>query len=580
MAFQISSSVPNEGNDALNALLQKENMERGMRMQGFGTMLNSQTANRELDIQEARTAEQANLERLRMLQSGYEFERGMQSDADRMKLEADKLGLDRDALNFRINDATASRQHDLALQTSQQDFQTEQDVSFRKWQEAQLQKVQAHELEIQKLQADAEAAYDAKSYEEAQAITQRIKDLQIRSSTLSAKIGEAQALVGQTAGARDRVRNGMADNIKRMMETQTQSENLGAAHVDDMMTQYLVAAKSSARDTFLAYEGTSGLNPFSTSTTEISNRLKANDPTLAGIRWLKFEPNADYGFSRVVAAVSGDETSDARLIQREMTKEEMTPVIRGNIVDSVMKSMVGWRIPNMNADAARQLVDGLLDGKPQGELVAMAQAANVPISAVGVLFGKLAEATSQSQNPNSSYARTNAQYFKLLNDNGGQKSLESEALRKAIEEQEIMGAFFRRAANAAPGMNTAQLQAALDHFTRGVETGLIDDATTKELQGLGLGKSVTDLVGLMEKTRADEDGLKSAMRDQGKAAEELKAAQAELPLIQLRGRKAGSSSGSQTLQGLLDTANAEAIRRREESRKYDADVQARRKARR
>jgi hypothetical protein len=580
MAFQISSSVPNEGNDALNALLQKENLERGMRMQGFGTMMNSQTANRELDIQEARTAEQANLERLRMLQSGYQFDRGMQSEADRMKLEADKLGLDRDALNFRINDAAASRKHDIDLQTSSQDFQTQQDTSFRLWQESQLQKVHANELEIQKLQADAEAAYDAKSYEEAQAITQRIKDLQIKSSSLSAKIGEAQALVGQTAGARDRVRNGMADNIKRMMETQTQSENLGAAHVDDMLTQYMTGAKTSARDTFLAYEGTSGFNPFSASTTEVSNRLKSNDPTLAGIRWLKFEPNADYGFSRVIAAVSGDETSDARLIQREMTKEEMTPVIRGNIVDSVMKSMVGWRIPNMNADAARQLVDGLLDGKPQAELVSMAQAANVPISAVGVLFGKLSEATSQSQNPNSSYARTNARYLQLLSDNGGQKSLESEAIRKAIEEQEIMGSFFRRAANSAPGMNTTQLQAALDHFTRGVETGLIDEATTKELQGLGLGKSVTDLVGLMDKVRADEEGYKSAMRDQGKTAEELKAAQAELPLIQMRGSKAGSGSKSQTLKGLLDTANAEAARRLAESRKYDADVQARRKARR
>jgi hypothetical protein len=580
MAFQISSSVPNEGSDALNALLQKENLERGMRMQGFGTMMNSQTANRELDIQEARTAEQANLERLRMLQAGYQFDRGMQSDADRMKLEADKIGLERDALNFRINDAAAARKHDLDLQTSSQDFQTQQDTSFRLWQESTLQKVQAHELEIQKLQADAEAAYDAKSYEEAQAITQRIKDLQIKSSSLSAKISEAQALVGQTAGARDRVRNGMADNIKRMMETQTQSENLGAAHVDDMLTQYMTGAKASARDTFLAYEGTSGFNPFSASTTEVSNRLKANDPTLAGIRWLKFEPNADYGFSRVIAAVSGDETSDARLIQREMTREEMTPVIRGNIVDSVMKSMVGWRIPNMNADAARQLVDGLLDGKPQAELVSMAQAANVPISAVGVLFGKLAGATSQSQDPNSSYARTNAQYLQLLSNNGGQKSLESEALRKAIEEQEIMGAFFRRAANAAPGMSTVQLQAALDHFTRGVETGLIDDATTKELQGLGLGKSVTDLVGLMDKVRADEEGYKSAMRDQGKAAEELKAAQAELPLIQMRGSKAGSSSKSQTLQGLLDTANAEAARRLEEARKYDAEMQARRKARR
>jgi hypothetical protein len=568
MAFQISSSVPNEGNDALNALLQKENMERGMRMQGFGTFLNSQTANRELDIQEARTAEQANLERLRMLQSGYQFDQSMQAE--------------RDALNFRINDAAAARQHDIDLQTSSQDFQTQQDTSFRLWQESQLQKVHANQLEIEKLRADAEAAYDAKSYQEAQAITQRIKDLQIKSSTLSAKVSEAQALVGQTAGARDKVRNGMSDNITRMIDQYNQAAALGGNQVNDVTNLYTVASLENAKANWATLDKPWAGNPFSADVSDISMGIANNDTSLSGSRFLKFWHLGDYGFSRVIGAGDFTRTADGRLIatDHEMTKEQMEKVIRGDLTESVMKSMVGWRIPNMNADAARQLVDGLIDGKSQSEIVQLAQTANVPLPALGILFEKLSQSTGFSLDPQTPYATTQAARLEELARNKGQISIRSESLRKSLEELDIVSRIARRASNAVPGMNTDQLKAALDHFKRGVETGLIDDATTKELQDLGLGKSVTDLASLMEQVKAQEAGHMAAMREQGKTAEELKSAQAELPLVEMRGRQAGSSTSAQTLQGLLDAANAEALRRREEAMKYDQEVRERRKARR
>ena len=568
MAFQISSSVPNEGNDALNALLQKENMERGMRMQGFGTFLNSQTANRELDIQEARTAEQANLERLRMLQAGYQFDQSMQAD--------------RDALNFRINDAAAGRQHDIDLQANQQAFQVDQDTSFRLWSESNLARVHAHELKVKQLDVEREAAYDAKNYALAESKTQQINELKLKSATLSAKISEAQALKGQTAAARDKIQNGMSDNITRMIEQYNQAAALGGNQVNDVTNLYTVASLENAKANWATLDKPWAGNPFSADVSDISMGIANNDTSLAGSRFLKFWHLGDYGFSRVIGAGDFTRTADGRLIatDHEMTKEQMEKVIRGDLTESVMKSMVGWRIPNMNADAARQLIDGLIDGKSQLEIVQLAQTANVPLPALGILFEKLSQSTGFSLDPQTSYATTQAARLEELARNKGQISIRSESLRKSLEELDIVSRLARRASNAVPGMNTDQLQAALNHFKRGVETGLIDDATTKELQDLGLGKSVTDLASLMEQVKAQEADYMAATREQGKIAGEIATAESELPLIALRGRMAGSNTGAQTLQGLLSEADAEALRRREEAMKYDKEVRERRKARR
>lgn len=525
MASQLGTAVTPYGHEGLQSLISNEQAQRMMGQQMMAQQQQAALSQQALEQDQAA-----------MAQRQMQFEQGMAQDMAMAQMQfqnASEL-------------ARQQFQNSSELARQQNEFRSAQDNAMMAWQERQTQAMNKFQLQMELLDAQKEQAISTGMFEAANKIGEQRIALQREHAKRAQAVSFSEKLIGQTKDQANRLLNGYESQLSRTINTVQREQEMGNRFAAQLVEGLNKRARDKDRTTFDSFKGQQEgfwdyFNPLSPSFTGETFDVALGRSR--GLRFLNLEPTRGGRWS----GMSPTQTTDFSAVAGEVDPATMTSALRQDIVDSTMDAMRSMNIKDFNEGAVRELVGYALDGNKDA-VNRVAQAANIPVSTIRVLFDKASRSYDLG---GDAWKELVALEEQAIGAAAGQKSLRTSALAKEREAFLAVNKMLRNASMTVPGIDLTDLTAGLEVVKRMKEAGQILPGFESLAASQGLGSEASEYIRLMQSLPGAESELAKSSVELGNLAEE-QAARRELdPLLLMSSRSSAMAPYIKNIEGLI-----------------------------
>lgn len=523
MASEIRSSVTPEGYAHLQNLLSREQGNRALGLQA-----------QQQNMQGLLAMQEAGLEQQRMAQNQGQFEAGL-AEAQRGREHA---------LNI------MGMQHGYAMSEmeARNRFEASESKAMRDWNDQQTARQNRLQLSIEGLHAKRDLAVRNGEHQVAMQYANLAQQQMNQLSMLSASTAIAMNSVGKTEQQRKALIESTVDAIEKKHMAYKQQIDLAQRSVGSHLGKDAVSDTDADAATFDDFNNRNNsgimgavrnISPMELSFEGVGPKVRSGQ--LSGLQYLNLEPSM---IANTVVGLDPTRTVRATAIQGEKSAEEMHDIIAGRQTDNMVKTLGEMGIKGIDEGKARKALQIAFAGNAdRAEVQKLLTEANVPLMTVKHLLGAAAEHYEKTGD-GSEYQRLRAGLIGAQNDAPGQRSLESESFRKALDAHQIKRDMNRKAYNLFDMPNTENLQAVITGLRRASATGHIESSTRNLIESEHM-MSPEEMQRVYEVERKGQQGideLGNLPKTRADLAAQMYGAQAQFP-VNMSGAGLGAEQG-------------------------------------
>ena len=537
MASELSTAVSPAGAQSLSNLIANEQANRSLGIQAMGLNNNMALAQQQLALEQ---------QRMGMMQDEAERERQHQ------------IGMSQMGFNQAKELSSQEAGQRMSEQDARQKFDAAQMNAFQQWEAKKTAKQNALNVQLEMLRSKRAEALQAGMVDAAEHYANLIGGVTRQKAHEASTLAMARLSLGKTQQEIDAMQDNMADTLGRKQQAMQMEIDLANRHVSPHIggeTMQDIDGDLSAFDKFYKEQNTGayGWNPLNSNYTDLRQQLQSGE--LSGLEFLKLDPTS---MSRITGMFDPTHTMQGRAVVGESDAKEMSDVLSSRASKSTLASLQRMGIKNLNVEAAGKSLDSLFKGgADKSTVLSELTQAGVPLTTLKQLLGGAA-GHYETIGEGSAYGELNKRLMMASTEAGGQVSIKTAALKKAMEAHKAKASIYRTAYNMFDMPDTKDLQYVLDNLKRVRETGRLSSALQDPLERYGFGSEYQALRQKMADLEANKQAMAQSAVGLGNTAEAEEAMRARAPIEMQRGLLEGQKGYNQDLAGLLERLQGEA----------------------
>jgi len=537
MASELTTAVSPAGAQSLSNLIANEQANRSLGIQAMGMKNNTALAQQQLALEQ---------QRMGMMQDEAERERQHQ------------IGMSQMGFNQAKELSSQEAGQRMSEQAARQAFDASQMKTYQAWQERQVARQNALDVQLEMLRAKRAQALQSGMLDVADRYATAMSGATQQKAQLASSLAMANMSLGKTREQIDAMIDNTADTLGRKQQAMQMEVDLANRHVTPHVggeTMQDIDGDLAAFDDFYKKQNTGayGWNPLNSNYTDLRQQIQSG--ALSGLEFVKLDPTS---MSRITGMFDPTHTMQGRAVVGESDAKEMSDVLSSRASRSTLSTLQRMGIKNLDTESAGKALDLLFKGgSDKATILSQLTQAGVPLTTLKQLLGGAA-GYYENIGEGSGYSDLRNKLAQASAEAGGQISIKTAALKKALEAYRTKGTIYRSAANMFDMPDTKDLQYVIDNLRRSRETGRLSGAIAEPMERYGFGGEYENLRQRMADMEAKKNAIAQSAVGLGNAAQTEEAMRARMPIDLQRGLLQGQGGYNEGLAGLLEQLQREA----------------------